>query len=116
MTIQLLDSALTEAQKAEAVDRAAQVVANLKEQEEQLEAEAGSLVKHGDYILQKITEGRDLNRWLRAEDVLVYVRDRLCQSYPGCSIEADPPGSQSYHINLSPDARESLTGFVRSEE
>ncbi len=112
MTIQLLDSALTEAQKAEAVDRAAQVVANLKEQEEQLEAEAGSLVKHGDYILQKITEGRDLNRWLRAEDVLVYVRDRLCQSYPGCSIEADPPGSQSYHINLSPDARESLTGFV----
>jgi superfamily II DNA or RNA helicase len=112
MERKLLDPTLTEEQKTEAIDTAAQVAANLKHNEEKLEAEAASLVRHGDYILEKIREGRDLNRWLHADDILIYVRDRLRRSFPGCSIEATPPGAHTYRIALSTTARDALGTFI----
>lgn len=112
MTIKLLDPTLTEDQKKAAIDQAAQAAANLKAQEDHLEAEAGSLVRHGDYILQKIIESRSLNRWLHGEDILLYVQDRLYRSFSGCSIEANPPGSDTHRIILSAEARDKLVSFI----
>jgi superfamily II DNA or RNA helicase len=112
MTLKLLDPTLTPEQKEAAVDTAAQAAANLKYQEDQLEVEAGSLVRHGDYILEKIWETRDLNRWLQADDILLYVRDRLQRSFPGCVIETAPPGSKTYRITLSTAAREAFALFI----
>ena len=112
MTQKLLDPTLTEAQKTEAIERAALVIATQRKIEKDLEDEAGSLVAHGDYILQKIIESRELNRWLQGEDILVYVRDRLRRSFPGCGVETSPPGSETHRIELSPEARDALAGFV----
>lgn len=112
MTQKLLDPLLTEDQKLAAIDQAAQAVENKKKAEDELEADAGSLLRHGDYILQKITETRDLNRWLSGDDILVYVRDRLQRSFQGCHIEASPPGSDTYRITLSTDAQEEFVRFV----
>ena len=95
MTHKLLDPRLSETQKVAAIDQAAQAVQNAKVHEEQLEADAGALIQHGDFILQKITESRSLHRWLHGSDVLVYVRDRLRRSFEGCSVEASPPGSDT---------------------
>ena len=112
MTLKLLDPTLTEEQKRSAIDVAHQVAANLRNDEERLEAEAGSLIRHGDYILEKIREARDLNRWLHAEDILVYVRDRLMRSFRGCSIESAPPGMNTYRISLSTAARDAFSTFL----
>jgi superfamily II DNA or RNA helicase len=112
MTFKLLDPTLTEQQKELAVDRAHQVAANLKYEEERLESEAGSLIKHGDYILEKIREAKQLNRWLHADDILIYVRDRLQRSFRGCSIETAPPGSGIYRISLSTPARDAFSAFL----
>jgi superfamily II DNA or RNA helicase len=112
MTLKLLDPTLTAEQKQAAVDFAAQAAAQLKQHEDQLEAEAGSLIRHGDYILEKIREARELNRWLDADDVLIYVRDRLQRSYPKCVIETAPPGSRTYRINLSAPARGAFAMFL----
>jgi SNF2 family DNA or RNA helicase len=112
MTLKLLDPTLTEEQKKSAVDTAHQVAANLRHEEERLEADAGSLIRHGDYILEKIRETRDLNRWLHPDDILVYVRDRLQRSFRGCSIESAPVGSSTYRISLSTAAREAFSTFL----
>lgn len=112
MTQKLLDPRLTEAEKIAAIDQAAQAVENLKKVEDELEAEAGSLLRHGDYILDAITESRNLNRWLNGEDLLVYVRDRLQRSFTGCLIEASPAGSDSYRIFLTSSAYEQFSRFI----
>ena len=108
MTIKLLDPTLTDQQKEQAIDQTAQSLENLRHVEEQLEAEAGSLVRHGDYILERITESRERHRWLSADDILIYVRDRVQQDFPGSVIETSPVGSDTYRIRLS---REGVTAF-----
>ena len=102
MTMKLLDPKLTDEQKEQVIDQTAQALENRRREEEQLEAEAGSLVQHGDYILERIMESRDRHRWLGADDVLVYVRDRILRDFPGSIIEASPVGSDTYRIELSP--------------
>jgi superfamily II DNA or RNA helicase len=112
MTMRLLDPRLTEEQKIAAIDQAAQAVENLKVQQDQLESQAGSLVQHGDYVLQTIEDSRQLHRWLDGNDILLYVRDRLGRSFPGCSIDASPPGVDTFRISLSPDARAAFANFA----
>ena len=104
ITIKLFDPTLTPQQKEEAIEQTAQALENRRHEEEQLEAEAGSLVRHGDYILERIMESRNRHRWLRGEDILIYVRDRMLRDFPGTVIETSPPGSETYRIVLSPDA------------
>jgi SNF2 family DNA or RNA helicase len=112
MTQSLLDPTLTDEQKAAAIEKAHQVLAYRKHEEDALETEAGSLIRHGDYILEKIRETRELNRWLHSDDILVYVRDRLQRSFPGCTIETAPPGSKTYRIILSTAARDDFGMFL----
>jgi len=112
MTLKLIDPTLTDQQKKDVIDETQQAIANLKQVEDRLEAEAGALIQHGDYILQRIQDARDLNRWLKPEDILIYVRDRLRRSFQGCTIEATPPGSNSYRIFLSAGAREAFALFL----
>ena len=77
-----------------------------------MEQDAGALIQHGDYILRRIYETRQLNRWLSGNDILAFVKDKLCRNFDGCSIEASPPGSDTYRIILSPTAREELANFI----
>lgn len=112
MTTQLLDPSLSEAQKFAAIDQAAQAVEYRAKQSEELETQAGSLMRHGDYIVRQIMESRNLHRWLSGEDVLVYVRARLEQSFSGCVIETSPAGTDRFRIVLSPQAHEAFAAFI----
>lgn len=112
MTKKLVDPRLSDSQKAEAIEQAAQAVEVLKKHEDDLEEQAGSLMRHGDYILQTIAESRRLHRWLSGDDILVYVRDRLHRSFSGCSIDASPPGSDTFRIRLSPAATDEFASFL----
>lgn len=112
MTQKLLDPRLSEEEKEAVIDQTAQAVETRKRVEDQLENEAGSLVRHGDQILQAISDSRDLNRWLSGDDILMYVRDRLQRSFSGCVVEASPPGSDTYRISLSTAAQEQFFIFL----
>ena len=112
MTIKLLNPALSDHQKEQAIDQTAQALETRKRVEEQLEAEAGSLVRHGDYILERITESRDRHRWLSAVDILIYVRDRLLQDFKGSVIETSPIGSDTYRISLSSEGATAFQTFL----
>ena len=112
ITIKLFDPTLSAQQKEEAIEQTAQALENRRREEEQLEAAAGSLVRHGDYILERIMESRDRHRWLSGEDILIYVRDRMLRDFPGTVIETSPPGSDTYRINLSSDGAVAFQTFL----
>ena len=112
MAKRLLAPGLTEEQQERIIDQTAQAMENRRLDEKRLEQEAGALIRHGDYVLQKIDESRDRRRWLRGEDVYWYVKDRLHRSFSDCRIEANPPGSGAYRISLSTKAREALSRFM----
>ncbi len=112
MTMKLIDPTLTDKQKEEVIDQTARALENKRREEDQLEAEAGSLVQHGDYILERITESRDRNRWLSKDDILIYVRDRVRKDFPGSIIETSPAGSDTYRIMLSPECAAELRAFL----
>ncbi|MCA0199877.1 MAG: DEAD/DEAH box helicase, partial [Proteobacteria bacterium] len=88
LTSILMDPNLTEGQKAQQLEQTAQALENQKLHHEKLEAEAGSLVAHGDVILQKIRDAHDMNRWLTDRDIFTFVSDALNRHYPGCTIRA----------------------------
>ena len=112
MTQKLLDLKLSEQQKDAVIEQTAQAMENRRLDESRLESESGALIRHADYILQQIDESRDRHRWLSGNDVLLYVKDRLDRSFSSCSIEASPPGSDTYRITLSTTAREKLSSFI----
>ena len=112
LTIELLNPKLTDQQREKAIDQTAQALENKKKEEEQLEAVAGSLVRHGDYVVERIMESRNRHRWLSADDILVYVRNRVLRDFPGSVIEASPVGSDTYRITLSPEGVSALNDFL----
>ncbi|MCW5675351.1 MAG: DEAD/DEAH box helicase [Xanthobacteraceae bacterium] len=113
MTKKLVDPNLNEDQKLAAIDQTALALESQRVREQELEAEAGSLLRHGDYILRTIYDSRHLHRWLNDDDVLIYVRDRLLRSFQGCIIETSPPGSDTYRISLSAEAHGEFASFLR---
>ena len=112
LTMRLLDPKLTDEQREQAIDQTAQALENRRREEERLESEAGSLVQHGDYILERIMESRERHRWLSADDILGYVRDGLLQAYPSSVIETNPAGSDTYRIKLSTEAMAAFQTFL----
>ena len=112
ITIRLFDPSLSKEQKEAAIEQTALALQSRRHEEEQLEAAAGSLVRHGDYILERITDSRNRQRWLTGEDILVYVRDRILNDFPGSVIETSPPGSDTYRVDLSSDAAVAFQAFL----
>ena len=112
MTQKLFDGNLSEEQQEEVIDQTAQAIENQRLEEKKLEQDAGALIRHGDYILQKIDESRDRHRWLSGHDILLYVNDRLNSSFTDCRIESSPPGTDTYRITLSSEARDKLASFI----
>ena len=112
LTMTLLNPRLTDQQKDDAISQTAQALENRAREEERLEAEAGSLIQHGDYILEQIMESRDRHRWLTADDILIYVRDRIVRDFPGSVIETSPAGSDTYRIELSREAAAAFQDFL----
>jgi SNF2 family DNA or RNA helicase len=111
----LLDPKLSEEQKKDVIDQTAQAIENRRLQEDELEQEAGALIRHGDYILEKIKRRHERHQWLNGDDILVYIKDRLDRRFPGCRIEASPTGSDTYRIVLSQAALSELASFIKGQ-
>jgi len=115
LTLDLMRSELDPSQEAVRIEQAAQALANLRLQEEQLEEQAGNLIAHGDYILHQIHAARDLTRWITGEDLWVYVRDFFDREYPGSEFRQLRPDQLLFDVVLSQDARHDLDRFLRAQ-
>lgn len=113
LTHDLLSGRLTREQEESRIETTRQALENLRQEEERLEAESAQLTAYGDYILQQIRAARDLNRWISATDVRLYVCDFFRIAYPDTRIKLSPEALEEVEIALSGEANMAFRDFVR---
>ena len=86
LTKAIFSSKLTEDEQNERIETTQRAIENRKKIEEELEHEAGSLIAHGDFVLQSILEARDNHRWISDKDIVDYLEFSLGTLYQGCSV------------------------------
>lgn len=113
LTTDLLSGHLTPIQQEKRIDQTAQALANLREDQEQLESEAAHLVAYGDYILNQVRAARDMHRWITGADLRVYVIDFFKFHYPGCTFQQIDEHDDTFEVKLSAAAKQALEAFIR---
>lgn len=110
LTHNLLSHRLTARQERELIESNLLVMEERRRREEQLEAEAGNLAAHGDFILDKVRAARELGRTVTGEDIHVYVEDFL-RIYQGSRLVPRADGDL-YDCELSVEARLDFQQFL----
>lgn len=111
LTVELLRGDLTAEDEDRLIDQRAVAIANRKRLLEELEAEASSLIAHGDHVLKEIWAAKEMNRWISSEDLATFLADSLDTLFPGCQVrELEHHGH--YEIAITPGARASLIDWL----
>lgn len=113
LSFELLSHHLSAEQEQERIDKTRVAVENVTRMQERLEAEASSLIAHGDFIQNKVKAAKELGRYIRGQDLLAYVQDFFASAYPGTRILSDPQQPENYRIQFSANARLDFTDFVQ---
>ena len=112
LTNDLLSGHLTNEQQEARIDQTTQALANLEQEEHNLENEASHLVAYGDYILNEVRAARELNRWINGEDLKAYVTDFFHLHYPGSVFRQVAEGGASLKFSFrTPLSRKSISSF-----
>lgn len=110
LTVELLRGKLTPQQEEALIDQKAKAIENRRQMTEQLEAQAASLIAHGDHVLREILAAREMNRWITAEDLATFICDSLDTLYPGCRLRELE--FELYEITLTAEARMGLVEWL----
>lgn len=111
----LLTRFLTPEEEAARIEQTALALANVRREEEELEADAAHLVAYGDYILNEIKAARELGRRITAEDLRAYVLEFFSVYYPGCIFHQAGDSNLDLEVSLSPEAQHHLEQFLAAE-
>ena len=112
LTEALLFGKLTTEQEEARIVQTEQALSIIKTQEERLEAEAGNLIAHGDYILNRIRAAREMQRTITREDLWNYVYDFFTKEYTGSEFRQLTEGELVFDTKLSDDAKYDLGKFL----
>ena len=77
---------LTPEQENELLDRRAQAIANKKKEHDKLEENAAGLMAHGDYILNKVEQAHEFQRWMTSDDILKYISGFFAEYHPRSKV------------------------------
>jgi len=113
LTRDLLAGRLSKEQQELRIEQAATALENLRREQEELEAQAASLIAHGDYILNTIVAAHEFNRWVSPSDIRRYINDVFSQYYTGSQITAVRSEEDVFEVDLSPAAKVDFEQFVR---
>ncbi len=113
LTYELLSRQFTPEQENARIDQTAVALENNQRMERELEENASQLVAYGDYILHQIHAARDLNRWINADDIQIYITDFFGLHYPGCQFKQLQEDKLDYEIQLSNAAKHDLEQFLK---
>jgi superfamily II DNA or RNA helicase len=116
LTHDLLTGELSPIEEEERIGQTAQALETLKQEEENLEADAAQLVAHGDYILQQVRAAREMNRWINGTDLQAYVTDFLNIHYPGYELVEEDAATQESVFSLTAQAKYDLSEFMKQND
>lgn len=113
LTYELLSHRLTAEQERQRIDQTYLAIEQANRQQAQLEAEATTLIAHGEFIQNKVKAANELGRYIVGDDLLAYVRDFMARNYPGTRIIADPKKPVFFRLEPSTDARVEFSEFLQ---
>jgi len=113
LSYDLLSHRLNPTQEQKLIDKTFVAIENVNRMNEVLEAEAGSLIAHGDFIQNKVKAANELGRYIRGVDLLAYVQDFIVSAYPGSRLLSDPKVNAHFRLEFSADARLDFTDFLQ---
>jgi SNF2 family DNA or RNA helicase len=113
LTYELLSRQFTPEQENERIEQTALALETNQRLERELEENASQLVAYGDYILHQINAARDLNRWINAKDIQIYITDFFGLHYSGCQFKQLKEDELDYEIQLTNPAKLDLELFLK---
>ena len=112
LTYDLLSHDLSENQELERIEQTRRAIARQRQLQEDLERDAVQLQAHGDYVLNRVTAAKELQRYINGASLWVYVRDYLQQHCPGSQLTRTSDELLTAEIRLSVEGCNGLQRFI----
>jgi superfamily II DNA or RNA helicase len=116
LAMDLLRRDLTPEEEEEKIDQTRRALENIRQDEEELEQNASTLVAYGDYVLDQIHAAQELSRRITDRDLRVYVTDFFAGHYPGSEFRQDLVDPSDFVVGLSNDAKHDFSDFIRQKK
>lgn len=100
----LLSDLSTEEQNAR-LEQSAQAIENKKMIDENLERDASGLMAHGDYILIKVKQAHQFQRWITADDIQKYIAGFFADYFPRSKIAKESDKNNTFKITLDSEVK-----------
>ncbi len=110
----LLSRNLTPEQEASRIGQTYVAVENVRKQHDELEANAGHLIAHGGYILERVRAAHEFRRRITEHDLKAFVKDYLDRYATGFDFQEDDREPLTVSIRLPPDLATRLCDYMRA--
>ena len=109
----LLDN-LTAEEQTKRIIQTEQAISNKRLEHESLEKKVSGLIAHGDYILNKVKQSHEFNRWLRPQDLENYLIGFFKEFYPRSNLSKTLNDTNIYNIYIDSQLKDDLREFCRT--
>ena len=113
LTSDLLSRDLTPEQEESRIEQAYVAAENVRQQQDELEANAGHLIAHGGYILEGVRAAHEFRRRITEFDLKAFVKDYLDRHAKGFDFQEDDSDPLTVSIRLPPDLATRLHDYMR---
>jgi hypothetical protein len=112
LTTRLLSNDLTPEEETELLEQAADSILSRRKLEAELEDGKEALLAHSDYIAEQIGESHRLGRFVKPEELRMYVSDFFAAHFAGSELNWDTPLAGCGRLKLSFEAWDKLQAFA----
>ncbi len=113
LTSDLLSRPLTPEQEAKRIEQTYMAAENIRQQQEELEANAAHLIAHGGYILERVKAAHEFRRRITDLDLKIFVKDYLDRYCQGHVFRENEKDRMVVEIKLPADVSVKLDEFIR---
>jgi superfamily II DNA or RNA helicase len=106
---------LTPAELDRRLEESAEAIVRRQQHLEHLQTQAQSLLQSDEFFLEEISLARSRSRYVRGEELLVYLRDFLADHHRKCTLEEEVPG-KVYRLALSTELLQLVRSSVPSAD
>ena len=114
LTSDLMSRELTPEQEESRVEQTYFAAENIRQQQDELEANAGHLIAHGGYILERVRAAHEFRRRITERDIKSFVKDYLNRYVTGFEFLEDGNDPLIVSIQLPPELATRLNDYIRT--
>ena len=114
LTSDLMRQELTREQEESRIQQTYLAAEIVRKQQDELEANAGHLIAHGGYILDRVRAAHDFRRRISEYDLKAFVKDYLGRYVTGYEFKEDESNPLMVSIRLPPDFATRFNDYMRA--